>query len=117
MQRSAWSYRTSGLLLLVGCVSVWVILMMQPFGAGAAARPLAVQAFQNLALDPLGRVVEVIFDQNLALNAPWDRFRFDIDIVQPLARGGGAFLGDLTGDGVLDLLMVGFNGEVSSFRV
>lgn len=71
---------------------------------------LAVRASQNLALDPWGRVVDVTFNQDHAVIVPWDRFRFDIDMVQPLARDGGAFLGDVNGDDVLDLLLADFEG-------
>lgn len=68
-------------------------------------QPLAVQANRNLVVDPQGRVVDVTFDRDLTVTAPWDRFRFGIDVVQPMARDAGAFLGDLTGDGVPDLIM------------
>jgi FG-GAP-like repeat/FG-GAP repeat len=74
-------------------------------------QPPGVQAYQNLDIDPSGRVVDVTFDQDLGLSAPWDRFRFDMDSVQPMARDGGAFLGDLTGDGVLDLVVASYTGE------
>ena len=63
---------------------------------GKGAAPV-IFAAQNLTVDPYGRVVDLLFDQDLALGAPWDRFRFDMDMVQPLTRDGGAFLGDLTG--------------------
>jgi hypothetical protein len=66
---------------------------------------------QNLSLDPWGRVVDVAFGQSVNLVETWDRFRFAIDIVQPLARDGGGFVGDLTGDGINDLLLADWNGS------
>jgi hypothetical protein len=60
-------------------------------------------------------VVDLCFEDSLALTAPWDRFRFDIDIVQPLSRDSGAFLADINGDGLPDLLMASFSGDVLMF--
>ncbi|MCB0128651.1 MAG: hypothetical protein KDE58_40575, partial [Caldilineaceae bacterium] len=71
---------------------------------------LSVQAYLNWTIDPDGRVVDVLFGEDVALTAPLDRFRFAIDIVQPLARDSGAILGDLTGDGAADLLLATFDG-------
>jgi hypothetical protein len=76
----------------------------------------AFSARQNLVADPWGRVIDVVFQEPFALAAPWDRFRFDIDAVQPLMRDGGAFLGDLDGDGVRDLIVASFYQEVVFFR-
>lgn len=72
-------------------------------------------AIQNLSLDPWGRVIDVTFDHDVDLIAPLERYKFGIDIVQPLARDSGAFLGDLTDDGILDLLLATFNGETLFF--
>lgn len=77
----------------------------------AHGQPASVQATQNLSLDPWGRVVDMSFDQDLSLTAPWDRFRFDMDSVQPLAWGGGAFLGELTGDAAPDLVVADLSGR------
>ena len=95
-----------------------VILVLITFGPHPSARQggaQAIKAEQNLAIDLSGRVVDVTFDGDVSVTAPWDRFRFDIDIVQPLTRDGGGFLGDLTGDGVPDLLLAGFYGETLFF--
>jgi len=59
--------------------------------------------------------VDVIFDEDLAVTEPWDRFRFDIDLVRPLGRDGAAFLGDLTDDGVSDLVLATFSAELLFF--
>jgi large repetitive protein len=75
----------------------------------------ADQALVNWAADPYGRVVDVTFDEPVALVAPWDRFRFSVDIVQPLTRESGAFLSDLDGDGVRDLFLASFNGSLLFF--
>ncbi len=84
--------------------------------ADAAVRePLTAQAVPNLTADPYGRVIDVTFNQDVTLTAPWDRFRFEIDMVQPLARDGGAFLADLSGDGVPDLLLSDWLSRVSYF--
>ena len=81
--------------------------------ASAVALPaLAVQARLNRQADPHGRIIDVAFETPVALIAPWDRFRFSIDIVQPLTRHSGAFLGDLDGDGVRDLFLASFNGSL-----
>ena len=72
----------------------------------------AGQAVVNWEADPHGRIVDVTFETPLALIAPWDRFRFSVDIVQPLTRESGAFLGDLDGDGVRDLFLASFNGSL-----
>ena len=81
--------------------------------ASAVALPaLAIQVRLNRQADPHGRVVDVTFDRPVSLVAPWDRFRFSIDIVQPLTRESGAFLGDLDGDGVRDLFLASFNGSL-----
>ncbi len=68
-------------------------------------------AARNLSIDSLGRVIDITFSMDVTLTAPWDRFRFDINIVAPLSRDAGAFLGDLTGDGVPDLILASFTGE------
>ena len=73
-----------------------------------AREPLTALAVPNLTADPYGRVIDVTFNQDISLTAPWDRFRFEIDMVQPLARDGGGFLADLSGDGVPDLLLTDF---------
>jgi hypothetical protein len=94
------------------------VLVLFAFGPHPSARQGGVQAIkaeQNLAIDLHGRVVDVTFDGNISVTAPWDRFRFDIDIVQPLTRDGGGFLGDLTGDGLPDLVLAGFYGETLFF--
>ena len=81
--------------------------------ASAVALPaLAVQARLNRQADPHGRIIDVAFETPVALIAPWDRFRFSIDIVQPLTRESGAFLGDLDGDGVRDLLLASWDGSL-----
>ena len=98
----------------IGLSIITLVLFLILFAAQTPAvqgQPSGVEAHQNLAVDLSGRVVDITFDQDLALNAPWDRFRFDMNRVQPLARDGGAFLGDLTGDGVLDLVIASFTGE------
>ena len=94
-------------------VAILALLAFLPSGRASVAQSgtPVVRAVRNLSVDPYGRVVDMAFDQDLALTAPWDRFHFDINIVQPLARDAGAFLGDLTGDGVLDLVMAGFTGD------
>lgn len=46
----------------------------------------AIQAKQNLSLDPWGRVIDVSLSQPVSLTAPWDRFRFDIES-SSLSRG------------------------------
>jgi hypothetical protein len=86
-----------------------------PRGPRRHLRPAtnAVRAWQNLHVDPLGRVVDVLFDGPLQLTCPWDRFRFDIDVVQPLSREGSAFVADLDGDGVRDLLLGSWNGDLA----
>lgn len=56
----------------------------------------------------MGRVIDVTFNQDINLNAPWDRFRFSLDIVQPLGIMSGAFLEDTTGDGVPDLFLIDY---------
>jgi hypothetical protein len=86
-----------------------------PARGDVTAAATAVSAAQNLAVDPSGRVVDVTFDQDVTASAPAERFRFDIDIVQPLARDGSANLGDLTGDGVADLLLTTWSGEATFF--
>jgi hypothetical protein len=100
------------MLVVVALIALALAFQITP-GKGQATPPML--AAQNLNLDPYGRVVDVVFDQPLALTAPWDRFRFDIDQVQPLARDGGAFLRDLTGDGVPDLVLADFMGGVLFF--
>ena len=81
--------------------------------ASAVALPaLAIQVRLNRQADPHGRIVDVTFETPVALIAPWDRFRFSIDIVQPLTRESGAFLGDLNGDGARDLFLASFNGSL-----
>jgi hypothetical protein len=73
---------------------------------------VAVQARVNRQADPHGRIVDVTFETPVSLIAPWDRFRFSIDIVQPLTTESGAFLGDLDGDGVRDLFLASWNGSL-----
>jgi hypothetical protein len=80
--------------------------------AAGTARAAGARAQVNRQADPYGRIVDVTFDQPVALVAPWDRFRFSIDIVEPLTRESGAFLGDLDGDGVRDLFLASFNGSL-----
>jgi hypothetical protein len=81
--------------------------------ASAVALPTsAAQARLNRQADPHGRIVDVTFETPVALIAPWDRFRFSIDIVQPLTRESGAFLGDLDGDGVRDLFLASWDGSL-----
>lgn len=93
-------------------ITLLLLIVLLGTRAPAAQGQLSgVEAHQNLAIDPSGRVVDLTFDRDLALYAPWDRFRFDMDSVQPMARDGGAFLGDLTGDGVPDLIIASFTGE------
>src|SRR5262249_52804293 len=65
----------------------------------------------NLAIDPLGRVVDVTVASELAPLSQDDRVRFDIDVVQPLFRDGGACLGDIDGDGVQDLIVQTWTGS------
>ena len=94
------------------------VLLLSAFGPHSSARQggaVAVKAEQNLAIDLSGRVVDVTFNEDVSPIAPWDRFRFDINTVQPLTRDGGAFLGDLTGDGVPDLFLASFDGETLFF--
>ncbi len=93
-------------LLVAVSAAIACVTLAAAVPAAAAQARLAWQA------DPYGRVVDVTFDQPVALTAPWDRFRFSIDIVQPLTRESGAFLGDLDGDGVRDLLLASFNGSL-----
>lgn len=76
---------------------------------------LTVKANQNLAIDSLGRVIDITFNRDTALNAPWDRFRFTISQVQPFARDGGAFLGDLNNDSINDLFIAGFDGNLNFY--
>jgi large repetitive protein len=97
--------REAGLRVVVAVTAVVVAM-------GVAFPAAAVQARVNRQADPHGRVVDVKFGTPVALIAPWDRFRFSIDIVQPLTRESGAFLGDLDGDGVRDLFLASFNGSL-----
>ena len=84
---------------------VWGLILLILLACGCMRLSAGqAEASQNLAIDPMGRVVDVIFAEDVAINAPWDRFKFGIDIVQPLVRDGGAFFGDLTGDHVDDLV-------------
>jgi hypothetical protein len=69
----------------------------------------------NRAQDRFGRVVDITFDRPVDLIAPWDRFRFSVDVVQPLAALSDGFLGDLDRDGVADLVIPSWHGEVLYF--
>jgi len=93
--------------------AVAVLLAALPAVAGAAT--WGVRAEVNRAADPHGRIVDVTFAQPVSLTAPWDRFRFAVDVVQPLTRESGAFLGDLDGDGVRDLLLASWDGSLLHF--
>ncbi|MCX6251539.1 MAG: T9SS type A sorting domain-containing protein [Bacteroidetes bacterium] len=96
--------------------SLICIVQIAPFFIFNAAfsqnNTITATAFQNLAIDSSGRVIDITFNQNVALTIPWDRFRFTINNVQPLSRDGGAFLGDLNSDSVPDLIIAGFNGNI-----
>lgn len=78
-------------------------------------KTLSQTAVLNLEADPYGRVVDVIFTKRLHLLAPWDRFRFDVNVVAPLARDGGPIFGDVNGDGARDMLLTSFSGELVLF--
>lgn len=93
---------------MVKIICICITLLIIGSGVNTA---IALQAYQNTSIDPWGRVIDVTFDQNTVLTAPLERFRFKIDIVQPLSADSGAFLGDLNGDGILDLVLTGFGGE------
>jgi PKD repeat protein len=94
----------------VGAAASVLLLPLSAF----AETPVA-QARVNLEADPAGRVVDVFFDRDLDVSAPLDRFRFAIDSVQPLTRNAGGFLGDLDGDGVRDLFLASYSGELLFF--
>lgn len=66
---------------------------------------VSMYAYQNLAIDSSGRVIDVFFNQDMSINTPWDRFHFTINNVQPLATYSGVFLGDLNNDSINDLLI------------
>jgi hypothetical protein len=71
----------------------------------------AGEAVVNLEQDPWGRVVDVTFDAPLDVSAPWDRYRFSIDRVAPMARDGAAAFGDVNDDGITDLILATFDGH------
>jgi FG-GAP-like repeat len=81
------------------------------------ARTLLSQATfdYDSSTDPLGRVVTVHFDQTLSVSAPWDRFRFDANATRPLMRDGSAFVADVNGDGVGDLVVSDFDSTVTVY--
>jgi hypothetical protein len=91
-------------------VALAVLVMVLP-GPGLAG----VSATINRAADRFGRVVDISFDRPVDLIAPWDRFRFSVNVVQPLGALSDGFLGDLDQDGLADLIIPSWHGEVLYF--
>jgi Bacterial Ig-like domain/FG-GAP-like repeat/Bacterial Ig domain len=91
-------------------------------GTGSASdswvldRAVAPATFDyDYVADPAGRVITVSFPADLTVTAPWDRFRFDVNSTRPLTRDGSAMVGDVNGDGVGDMIVSDFNGDVTMY--
>lgn len=76
---------------------------------------LTASAEQNLSVDPYGRVIDITFNQPVVITEYWDRFRFTINMVAPMARDGGAFKGDFNNDGIQDFFLATFMGQILFF--